>query len=233
MDIFFLALAVIISYLLGSINFSILISKIFKGEDIRKSGSGNAGATNMLRTYGKGFAVITLLLDVLKGVLGIAIGIWMAKFVSAYVVPVGEAGIAVSNDAFGAISAQAPYYKLWTAFAAVLGHNFPVFFKFKGGKGVATSLGAVLTLNWQVGIIVLIFALAIMVITRYVSLGSIMAAVIYVAVDLSYMIFAGDFVIGRLVFDVCIAALLIFRHKDNIKRLLGGTERKLGSKKEE
>ena len=230
MTIFFLAAAFIIPYLLGSINFSILISKFFKGEDIRHSGSGNAGATNMLRTYGKKFAALTLVLDVVKGVIGILIGVLIAKLAGTYIVPVGQEGIAVSQKTFQTITMHIPFYKLIAAFAVVLGHNFPLFFKFKGGKGVATSLGAILTLNWQVGLIVLIFALAIMVITRYVSLGSVMAAVIYIAVDLSYMVFTDSFSVGYLVFDISIAALLIYRHRQNIKRLLSGTERKLGTK---
>ncbi len=233
MNIFLLALACIIPYLLGSVNFSILISKLFMGEDIRKSGSGNAGATNMLRTYGKKFAVLTLVLDILKGVLGVLFGVLLSYLAGKYIVPAGETGIAVAPETYGIISAQLPYYNLISALSVVIGHNFPVFFGFKGGKGVATSLGAVLTLNWQIGLIVVVFALAIMIITRYVSLGSVMSAVIYVAVSLSYMIFTDSFSIWRLVFDIALAALLIVRHWQNIKRLLSGTESKLGSKKEE
>lgn len=233
MNIFLLALACIIPYLLGSVNFSILISKLFMGEDIRKSGSGNAGATNMLRIYGKKFAVLTLVLDILKGVLGVLFGVLLSYLAGKYIVPAGETGIAVAPETYGIISAQLPYYHLISALSVVIGHNFPVFFGFKGGKGVATSLGAVLTLNWQIGLIVVVFALAIMIITRYVSLGSVMSAVIYVAVSLSYMIFTDSFSIWRLVFDIALAALLIVRHWQNIKRLLSGTESKLGSKKEE
>ena len=130
------------AYLIGSINSSILISRIVSGKDIRESGSGNAGATNMLRTMGKKYAVITLVIDILKGVAAVlaarlTAGIGMPEY-AAYV-----AGVCV-----------------------VLGHNFPVFFGFKGGKGVATSLGVVLVLDWQVGVIVLVTALLIMALSR-------------------------------------------------------------------
>ena len=147
--------------------------------------------------------------------------------------PVGAGtGLAVEKEVFEAIRNQLPYYNLLAGLGAVLGHNFPLYFKFRGGKGVATSLGVMIALNWQIALIALIFALAIMAITRYVSLGSVMAAIIYVAVSLSYMLFASNFTIPRLLFDIIFAGLLIFRHRSNIKRLLTGTEHKLGEKRE-
>lgn len=233
MNIFFLVVAFLIPYLLGSVNFSILLSSRIYGQDIRTSGSGNAGATNMLRTYGKKIAVVTLLLDVLKGVLGVLFGVLLTYLATKYIVVAGTGtGIAVTEEVFDKIMNQKHWYSLISAFSVVFGHNYPVFFKFKGGKGVATSLGVIFTINWQIGLIVLVFAILIMAITRYVSLGSVMAAVIYVAVSLSYMIFTDCFAIPRLIFDILIAALLIFRHRNNIVRLLNGTENKLGSKKE-
>lgn len=232
MDIILLIIAFLVPYLLGSVNFSIVLSKAFKGDDIRNSGSGNAGATNMLRTYGKKLAILTLVLDILKGVIAVLLGVLLAAFVSNFVVSVGNEGIAVSHSVFSRIQGQMPFYKYISAVGVILGHNFPLYFGFKGGKGVATSLGTILTLNWQVGLIVVLFALTIMAVTRYVSLGSVMGAVIFVAVDLSYMIFTDGFSVGVLVFDIIIAALLILRHHQNIKRLINGTENKLGSKKE-
>lgn len=232
MNIIFLIAACLIPYLAGSINFSILISKGVSGEDIRNSGSGNAGATNMLRTYGKGLAILTLTGDILKGVLGVLIGIFLSYLAEKYVIPAGSGavGLSVSESSYASIRAALPYYKFLSAFFVILGHNFPLYFKFKGGKGVATSLGVILTLNWQVGLIVLAFAIIIMAVTRYVSLGSVMSAVIYIAVDVSQMIFTGSFSPVQLLFDVAIAALLIIRHHANIKRLLNGSESKLGSK---
>jgi len=233
LNIILIAIACLIPYLIGSVNFSILISR-FKGEDIRNSGSGNAGATNMLRTYGKLLAIITLICDVLKGVAGILFGTALAYFAANVIVPASgtNTGISVSQTVYDAVQNTMHLYPLLGGLFVILGHNFPVFFKFKGGKGVATSLGVILTLNWQVGLIVAAFALIIMATTKYVSLGSVMAAVIYIAVDLSFMIFTENFSIYRLIFDLLISALLIFRHRANIKRLLNGTENKLGKKKE-
>lgn len=202
------ALAVV-SYLIGSINSSILISKAVTGKDIRQSGSGNAGATNMLRTMGKKYAVITLIIDILKGVAAIL----LSKL---------------------AVSLGAP---MWCSYVAgvcvVLGHNFPIFFGFKGGKGVATSLGVVLLLDWRIGVTVLVVALLIMVLTRYVSLGSVTAAVVFMALQIADMIITGEFNAVRLVCVLVLGFLLIIRHHANISRLLKGTENKLGGKKKE
>lgn len=226
-------LAAIVPYLIGSINFSIIISKRFKGEDIRKSGSGNAGATNMLRTYGKGWAVLTLLLDVLKGSVGVWLGMLLCALCKKYVILAGSGGVGISVSAgsYDIINAVSPYFMLIGALFAVIGHNFPVFFGFKGGKGVAASLGVLLALDYRIGLIVLVFAVAIMAITRYVSLGSVMAAIIYVAVSLTNMIYTNSFSAVRFCFDILLAALLIVRHRKNIKRLLAGEENKLGKKK--
>lgn len=233
MDNFLIIVAFLLPYLLGSVNFSILISKKISGKDIRESGSGNAGATNMLRTHGKKAAIFTLLLDILKGVIAVLFGNLLMNLAYYHIVPIGAGvGLAVEEAVYESIRSQLPYYNLLAGIGVVLGHNFPLYFKFKGGKGVATSLGVIFAINWKIALIVLVFALAIMAITRYVSLGSVMAAVIYVAVSLSYMVFAGKFTLPRLLFDLFFAALLVFRHRGNIKRLLNGTENKLGSKKE-
>ncbi len=208
-----IAAALVISYLIGSINSSILISKA-KGSDIRSEGSGNAGATNMLRTYGKGMGVITLIIDALKGV----VAVFAAKGVVA----------AVPNG--GEVFAALPYM---CAAAVVIGHDFPVFFGFKGGKGVATSLGAVLVLDWRIGLIVLLAALAVMAVTRYVSLGSIIGAAAYIIAEMLKMAFSGNF---NKTAAVCVAVLglmIIIRHVSNISRLIKGEENKLGAKKKE
>ena len=195
------------AYLIGSVNSSILISRIVSGDDIRKSGSGNAGATNMLRTMGKKYAVITLIIDILKGVIAVLAARW-AKSIG---MPDGADYIA--------------------GVCVVLGHNFPVFFGFKGGKGVATSLGVLLALDWKMGIVVLVFALAIMAATRYVSLGSILAAVLFAALEITMMIANRSFDAVRFVCVMILAVLLIARHHANIGRLFKGTENRLGSKK--
>lgn len=199
----------VISYLIGSINSSILISKAVTGKDIRTSGSGNAGATNMLRTMGKKYAVITLVIDILKGVVALLLA-KLAINLGAYTSATYIAGVAV-----------------------VLGHNFPVFFGFKGGKGVATSLGVVLLLDWKIGLITLVVALAVMAISKYVSLGSITAAVVFMVLQIVAMAVTDAFDIARLICVLILGGLLIIRHRANIARLANGTENKLGSKKKE
>ena len=194
---------IIAAYLIGSINFSILLSRLISGQDIRKSGSGNAGATNMLRTYGKKMGVITLLLDVFKGIAVILI----CRLLK------------VEKE-----------WEYVSAVFVILGHNFPLYFGFKGGKGVATSLGAVLMLDWKIGLIVAVIAISIMAITRYVSLGSIIGGAIFIIVQVISMLVFEEFNVIRFVCVLVMGGLLIIRHHANIKRLLSGTESKLGEK---
>lgn len=209
MEMLYTIILAVVSYLIGSVNSSILISKAVTGKDIRKSGSGNAGATNMLRTMGKKYAVITLIIDILKGV----IAVLAARFAA----PLGLCG-------------GAEYI---AGVCAVFGHNFPIFFGFKGGKGVATSLGVVLMTDWKIGLVVLAAALLIMAVSKIVSLGSIMAAVFFMVLQIAVMVITKEFDIVRLVCVIALGVLLIARHHANIKRLLNGTENKLGSKKKE
>ena len=148
----------IIAYLIGSINFSILISERKAGYDIRQKGSGNAGTTNVLRNLGKKYAAITLICDVLKGVVAIGIAVVAGNIV---------------KDANNALLVQI------AGIAVVLGHTFPIFFGFRGGKGVATSLGILLITNWQIGLICLVFGVVLIALTRVVSMGSMAAAVLF------------------------------------------------------
>ncbi|MDK2810238.1 MAG: acyl phosphate:glycerol-3-phosphate acyltransferase [Petroclostridium sp.] len=191
-------LAVLISYLLGSINSSILVGRLWANIDIRKYGSGNAGATNTLRTLGKSAAAVVLIGDVLKGIIGVIIGRYLA----------GEMGA------------------LTAGIACVLGHNFPIYFGFKGGKGILTSAGVIFMINWKIGLVLAVLVLLIIAITRYVSLGSIIGASLYPVVVLLF----DRRGIEHIIFAVWIAVLAVYRHKTNIKRLLDGTESKLGSK---
>ena len=201
-------LVVIIAYLLGSISFSVIISKKMAGFDVREKGSGNAGSTNVLRTVGKKAAVLTLICDCLKGVLAILI---------AYI-----AGNIVKDIDKSLLVQLAGIF-------VVIGHIFPVFFKFKGGKGVATSLGVLLMVNWQIGLICLVFALVLMALTRFVSLGSVAAAVLFpvltVFIRTNYLV-PGNYII----FGIILAVLVIFNHRENVKRLLEGKENKLSFK---
>lgn len=201
----------VICYLLGSVNSSIILSKALSGEDIRKSGSGNAGATNMLRTHGKKMGVITLILDVLKGVIAVLIA---RAFESLFFID----GTVVEYAA---------------ATAVVLGHDFPLFFGFKGGKGVATSLGVVMMLDWKIGLIILVCALAVMALTRYVSLGSVLGGAAFIVGEIVKMAVSQNVNAVQLVCAFIIGGLLIARHHANIVRLWNGTENKLGAKKNE
>ena len=204
----------VIAYLIGSINFSVLISKKMAGFDVREKGSGNAGTTNMLRSVGKKAAVITLVCDILKGFgsIIIAIIVWnIAKNLDRELL-LQIAGIAV-----------------------VLGHTFPIFFGFKGGKGVATSLGVLLMSNWQIGLICLVFAVVLMALTRMVSLGSCAAAVLFPVLTLfinQHYTVLTDGKSGRVyfVYSVILAIIVLYNHRSNIKRILSGTENKLSFK---
>lgn len=198
----------IVAYLIGSVSSAIIVGRVMTGEDIRKKGSGNAGATNTLRTLGKKAAAIVTVCDCLKAVVAILI----AKLI-AYL-----AGMD------GYLSDVAVYT---AGIGAALGHNFPVYFGFKGGKGILVSMVAMLFADWRIGLAVMVVAILIMAVTRYVSLGSVLGAVLLVVLALIFRM--GD--TPYIVFCVICAALAVFMHRSNIKRLLSGTENKLGSKK--
>lgn len=200
-DVLKIICILVFSYLIGSISSSIIISKIMTGEDIRKHGSGNAGATNALRVLGKKGGILTLLGDILKTVIAILISKVILK---------EDTSLAVYLSGVG----------------AVLGHNYPVWFGFKGGKGIAVSITAILFADFKIGLIVLIVSLLIMATTKYVSLGSVMGAVLCILLSL---ILRWDDVY-YILFTVIVGVLAIYRHKANIVRLLKGEENKLGSK---
>lgn len=192
-------LLLIAGYLVGSISFATILVRIFRGVDVRTEGSGTAGATNVLRTSGKPLAVATMALDVLKGTLAV----WLMQ--------------------------QATYDARWTgaaAVAAVLGHIFPVYFGFRGGKGVATAIGS-FALIAPKAVLVVVFAFVLVVaLTRLVSLGSITGACL-LPLSLSLLFHAPE---AHVVAGSATAFLLIVSHRSNIRRLLSGTERRLGRK---
>ena len=220
-------LVAVISYLIGSINTSISLSKSIYGTDIRTSGSGNAGATNMLRTHGKGIAIATLICDVLKGTLAIALAAW-ADIILNDLSKIMTLTPFASQYILGNLKYIAGVF-------VVLGHDFPVFFGFRGGKGVATSLGVALLLDWQVGLIIAAVAIIIMASSRYVSLGSICAAALYPFVLFTYLMATElsslEDKLGYIIMSFILALLLIVKHSSNIKKLRLGTENKLFSKK--
>lgn len=200
----------IIAYLLGSISFSVIISQKMAGFDVRQKGSGNAGTTNVLRSVGKKAAIITLICDVLKGVVALLIAYVVGRIVT---------------------TANASLLVQIAGIAVIIGHTFPIFFGFKGGKGIATSLGVLLMINWNIGLICLVFALVLMALTRMVSLGSITAAILF-PILVMFMPSTAYIVPGNyIIFSIILAALVIFNHRTNVKRLLTGTENKLDFKK--
>ena len=200
--------AALLAYLLGSLSFAVIVSKVLGLKDPRSYGSKNPGATNVLRSGSKAAAVTTLLLDGLKGWLPVVLVKWFG----------GDYGL---GD--GTVAA--------VGFAAFIGHLYPVFFRFKGGKGVATAAGVLLGISWLLGLATLATWLIVAYFSRYSSLAALAAAVF---APLYYLF--GDraaWYVDKsiLVVMFAISALLVYRHRENINKLLKGTESKLGSSK--
>lgn len=211
-------LIAIIAYAIGSINFSVIFSRKFAGFDVREKGSGNAGSTNMLRSVGKKAAALTLVCDILKGIVAIVIALIMGNVIKDF-------------------NGQS-YLVQIAAVAVVIGHTFPIFFEFRGGKGVATSLGVLLMSNWQMGLICLVFALVLMVLTKMVSVGSCGAAVLFPVLTLfineNYTVLTeGKSGKVYFVYSVILAIIVLYNHRANIKRIMSGTENKLSFGKKE
>jgi glycerol-3-phosphate acyltransferase PlsY len=194
---------ILIGYLIGSLSFAVIVSKAFGLPDPHSYGSGNPGATNVLRTGNKLAAVLTLLGDGLKG--------WFAVFLAqrlAWRFGVDDTGIAA------------------VALAVFVGHLFPLFFRFKGGKGVATAAGVLFALDWRIGLGTLVTWLVIAFFFRYSSLAALVSA--------AFAPFATALVLGFNLYAaavLAISALLVWRHADNIRKLFAGTESRIGEKK--
>lgn len=193
-----------IAYLLGSIPFGLILIRIARGEDVRRSGSGNIGATNVARSGGAKLGMATLLLDALKGYLAVVIAIVVSRRS-----PDLEPGLAAAI----------------AALCAILGHVFPVWLRFHGGKGVATAVGAFLGLAPRAVLVVFAVFLVIVVISRYVSLGSIVGSAIFPV--LAYFLYRGRSSPAGLAVMLGASLLIIVKHKANIRRLLNGTENRL------
>lgn len=194
----------IIAYLLGNISTSYIIAKRLAGVDIRTQGSGNAGSTNVLRTLGKKAGAMTFIGDLLKGIIAVFIGYAISKFTNIDTVIAGYVAV----------------------FGVVCGHNWPAFLGFRGGKGVATSLGAMIAVNPIIALSCFGLFLIIVAITKYVSLGS----VVGIAASPIIMMFLNNK--NGVIITLFLTISVIYTHKENIKRLINGTERKIGQKKE-
>ena len=216
-----------LGYLIGSVNLSIILSHLMGKGDIRNYGSGNAGTTNTLRTLGKLPALAVLIFDIFKGVIAI--------FLAKQLMLLGLGTIEKAEYMQLALE----YSMLVAGLFAILGNNFPIYYGFKGGKGIATSLGVILTIEPLIGLICALFAIVLMLASRMVSLGSIFAAFLYpVLVFVLGTELGADFPnelmykVPYCVFSLILASLAIYRHRANIDRLLKGTENKLGQKAE-
>ena len=208
-------LVLIIGYLLGSLNTSIIVGRCY-GVDIRKHGSGNAGMTNTLRTLGKVAAALVILGDILKGVLSYIFGNVILDS-------------AAMQGVFGSqLSTVVGIGGMVGGIAAIIGHNWPLYFGFKGGKGILTSFSVVMMMDWQLGLMLLGLFLVIVIITRYVSVSSITACAVF---PIAAYIKGNGFVFS--IFAAILALLAICRHNANIRRLINGTESKIGAKKKD
>ncbi len=188
---------IVVAYLIGSFSSAVVVCKLMGYADPRTLGSGNPGATNVLRHGGKKAAIITLILDMLKGVIAVLLAKWLAD--NTLVV------------AFSAI-------------AVFLGHLYPIFFKFKGGKGVATALGVLLALHWIVGVSALLTWLIIAFSFRYSSLAALITAA---ATPIYMYLFSG--ILDYVFINTIITAFIFWRHQSNIQKLLNGTEGKINN----
>ncbi|MDD4495600.1 MAG: glycerol-3-phosphate 1-O-acyltransferase PlsY [Eubacteriales bacterium] len=198
MDIINLLISAVLGYLLGSLNASLIIGR-FYCTDVRKHGSGNAGMTNTLRTLGKKAALLVIVGDVLKGLLACYLG-----------------GIIAGYNG-----------TLAGGLFAVIGHNWPLYFRFKGGKGALTSIAVLFYLDWRIALIIVALFVVIVALTRYVSLGSIAGAI-----ALPVLVVAFDKSTETILFSAIVTLLVIFQHRSNIGRLQAGNEKKLGGIKE-
>lgn len=209
-----LGIIAVLSYLLGSLNFGVILSNTVKKEDVRDSGSGNAGTTNMMRTYGKTLGLLTIAGDILK----VMVAIWIAFRIM---------GVEEFKATLDSVSDYPQVVlKSFAGLFAVLGHIFPCFFKFKGGKGVATSGGMVIIIDCRIALILLvIFALTILI-TKYVSLGSILMAVFY---PVFIGIFYKDIIL--VLIATVFTIIVVVAHRENVKRLINHAENKIGQKK--
>lgn len=219
-------LAAIIAYLVGSISFAIIVTKWFTGKDIRTYGSGNAGATNVLRSQGKLPATLTFIGDLLKSMVSVWVGGWLLQNLQLSPATVAEAGLLMyDSENLNLIGSYL------AGVFCILGHLYPLFFGFRGGKGVMTTLGMMLILDWKSALILLGLFIAILLITRMVSVGSCVAAILLPVMTYVMRTFAYHQEWPTVAFCTVvagvIAVIILAKHRANIKRIFNGTESKL------
>ena len=222
----------VISYLIGSLNSSIIMSRVLKKDDIRQSGSGNAGATNMVRTYGRAYGVLSFVLD-------------FVKVIIAYLI----VRLIFSNVDAAIFEQYEYFFKVISGFFCFIGHIYPCFFGFRGGKGITVCAAMICILDWRLFVIGATLFFAVVFITKYISFSSILFAVVYPIC--TFFLFDKEFSIIHhhivnkntfgesemtfrliaLAIAMVFSAIVLLKHKDNIKRLLKGEENKIGSRK--
>ncbi len=202
MNTFINIIYIIVAYLVGNLDFAYIIIKFKKGTDIRNEGSGNAGTANVLRTFGKKLAILVFVGDFLKGLLVMLVGQW-----------IGLTG----------------WWLMGAGLAVVLGHNWPVFLHFKGGKGVATTIGVLCSQGLQVGIYPLVLGLSVAFVSKMIALGSIVGVCSFPIFE---FIYRGTSNIYVLTLGIALAFLNVFQHRSNIVRMIQGKENKAIKKKE-
>ena len=197
-----IAIVAVIAYCLGGVNGAILVSKAFHHEDVRTHGSGNAGLTNFFRTYGGPLTLLVVVVDMGKTILACFVGKWLLGT---------DAGMMLGG------------------LCATLGHEFPVFYGFRGGKGILCGVSVAFALDWRIALCLIVFFAAIVALSRYVSLGSVLSAILYPFLYLGFC--WKDW--WTVILSVILAASAIIMHRGNIRRLREGTERKLSFRKKE
>ena len=204
----------LLGYFLGCLNGSVMVSHFIIKDDVRQHGSGNAGLTNFYRTYGARYALLVIACDMLKAVAAVSLAAWLGARFDPRMLP----------DLPLTAAEQAEYvlhFKYWAGFFCVVGHMFPCTAKFRGGKGILCSATLTLLLDWRIALVCWSLFAVLWLTTRYVSLGSVSAAAGFPV--MTHLVFGDAFATA---FSVLIAALVLFAHRENIKRLLNGTENK-------
>lgn len=232
--IILLIICAVFSYLIGSLNSSIIMSRVLKNDDIRESGSGNAGATNMVRTYGRAYGILAFVLDFLKVIIAYLI-VWL-----------------IFSKVDGAIFEKYEYFfKVTSGFFCFIGHIYPCFFGFRGGKGITVCAAMICVLDWRLFIMGATLFFIVAFITKYISFSSILFAIVYpictfFLFDKKFS-FINHYIISKNTFGdeemlfrllalaiaIVFSIIVLLKHKENIKRLLKGEENKIGSHKKE
>ncbi|MBQ8824505.1 MAG: glycerol-3-phosphate 1-O-acyltransferase PlsY [Ruminococcus sp.] len=210
-----------ISYLLGSCNSAIIVGKLIKHKDIREYGSHNAGLTNTLRCFGKGCALLTLIGDLAKGIIAVLLSKWFCNLL--------DVGLTASMDT--------QFIGYVAGIFAILGHVFPLYYHFKGGKGVLVGVSVFIVIDWRAFLIMIAIFAIILAITKYVSVGSIVASACCPVVTFLIQWFGSDKPLWYMILNTVMAALMgiwvIFMHRSNLQRLKNGTENKFSFHKTE